>query len=109
MKLVIASDIHGSAYYCRKLLERLEEEKRRPSDSAGRCTISWSEKRSSERLCTEGSHCHAESFEGEDSLCPRELRYGSGPDGTGIPDSCGLWIFIRKRAHDFPDPRTCIQ
>ena len=27
MKLVIASDIHGSAYYCRKLLERLEEEK----------------------------------------------------------------------------------
>ena len=27
MKLVIASDIHGSAYYCRKLLKRLEEEK----------------------------------------------------------------------------------
>ena len=27
MKLVIASDIHGSAYYCRKLMERLEEEK----------------------------------------------------------------------------------
>lgn len=27
MKLLIASDIHGSAYYCRKLLERYEEEK----------------------------------------------------------------------------------
>ncbi|MBO5525508.1 MAG: phosphodiesterase [Clostridia bacterium] len=27
MKLVIASDIHGSAYYCKKLLERFEEEK----------------------------------------------------------------------------------
>lgn len=26
MKLLIASDIHGSAYYCRKLLERYEEE-----------------------------------------------------------------------------------
>ena len=26
MKLVIASDIHGSAYYCRKLLERVEKE-----------------------------------------------------------------------------------
>ena len=27
MKLVIASDIHGSAYYCRKLLKRLDEAK----------------------------------------------------------------------------------
>lgn len=27
MKLVIASDIHGSAYYCRKLLDVVEEEK----------------------------------------------------------------------------------
>lgn len=26
MKLLIASDIHGSAYYCRKLLKRYEEE-----------------------------------------------------------------------------------
>ena len=27
MKIMIASDIHGSAYYCRKLLERYREEK----------------------------------------------------------------------------------
>ena len=27
MKILIASDIHGSAYYCRKLLERFSEEK----------------------------------------------------------------------------------
>lgn len=27
MKLLVASDIHGSAYYCGKLLERIEEEK----------------------------------------------------------------------------------
>ena len=27
MKLLIASDIHGSAYYCRMLLEALEREK----------------------------------------------------------------------------------
>ena len=26
MKLVIASDIHGSAYYCRKLMEAYERE-----------------------------------------------------------------------------------
>ena len=26
MKWMIASDIHGSAYYCRKLLKRFEEE-----------------------------------------------------------------------------------
>lgn len=27
MKLMIASDIHGSAYYCRKLLEAYDREK----------------------------------------------------------------------------------
>ena len=27
MKILIASDIHGSAYYCRLLLERYREEK----------------------------------------------------------------------------------
>ena len=27
MKILIASDIHGSAYYCRCLLERYREEK----------------------------------------------------------------------------------
>ena len=27
MKLMIASDIHGSAYYCRKMLECFEKEK----------------------------------------------------------------------------------
>lgn len=27
MKLLIASDLHGSAYYCGKLMERIEEEK----------------------------------------------------------------------------------
>ena len=26
MKLLIASDIHGSAYYCRKMLEAYEKE-----------------------------------------------------------------------------------
>ena len=33
MKLMIASDIHGSAYYCRKLLEAYDREK------AGRMVI----------------------------------------------------------------------
>ena len=27
MKLLIASDIHGSAYYCRKLIKTIEKEK----------------------------------------------------------------------------------
>jgi len=27
MKLMIASDIHGSAYYCRRLIEAFEREK----------------------------------------------------------------------------------
>ena len=99
MKLVIASDIHGSAYYCRKLLERLEEEKE-------------------DRLILLGDVLyHGPRNDLPKDYAPKEDIAMMNPkkekilcvSGTGIPDSGGLWIFIRKRTHDFPDPRTCIQ
>ena len=44
MKLMIASDIHGSAYYCRKMLEAYDREKSRQAPFIGRYFISRSEK-----------------------------------------------------------------
>ena len=41
MKYMIASDIHGSAWYCRKMMEALEKEQ---ADSAGGPVVSWSAK-----------------------------------------------------------------
>ena len=65
MKLMIASDIHGSAYYCRKMLEAYKRE-------------------DADRLLLLGDIL----YHG-----PRnDLRHGSRPDGTGIPDSCRLLL-----------------
>ena len=35
MKILIASDIHGSAYYCRELLKALDKEKAQRMAGAG--------------------------------------------------------------------------
>ena len=45
MKYMIASDIHGSAWYCRKMMEALEKEQAdRLKNSAGGPVVSWSAK-----------------------------------------------------------------
>lgn len=44
MKWMIASDIHGSAYYCNELLMAYKREKGRPAAVAGRYFISWTKK-----------------------------------------------------------------
>ena len=44
MKLMIASDIHGSAYYCRKMLEAYDREKADKLLLLGRYFISRSAK-----------------------------------------------------------------
>ena len=56
MKLMIASDIHGSAYYCRKMLDAYKRE------GADRLLLLGDIK---------GSYCHAESNEEGTALCPR--------------------------------------
>ena len=108
MKLVIASDIHGSAYYCRKLLKRLEKEKEDrlillgdvlyhgprndlPKDYAPKEVIAMLNPLKEKILCVRGN-CDTEV----DQMVlefPILADYG----------------FLYERAHDFPDPRTCIQ
>ena len=100
MKLMIASDIHGSAYYCRKLLEAYDREKAGrmvilgdilyhgprndlPKEYAPKEVIAMLNPRKKDLLCVRGN-------------CDTEV------------DPRGLWIFIRERAHDLPDSWTCI-
>lgn len=42
MKLMIASDIHGSALYCRKMLEAYKREEAGPASSSGGHPVSRS-------------------------------------------------------------------
>lgn len=41
MKYMFASDIHGSVYYCRKMLEAYEKEEAERPGAAGRSALSW--------------------------------------------------------------------
>ena len=52
MKLMFASNIHGSYYLCSKTVEAYREEKQKV-DFARRYTLSRTEKRFAERLRTE--------------------------------------------------------
>ena len=55
MKLMIASDIHGSAFYCEKMIEAYKRE------GADRL------------LCTQRSDCNAESIEKRVIVCEGKL------------------------------------
>ena len=44
MKYMFASDVHGSAYYCRLMLEKYKEEQGRTPGAAGRSALSRTEK-----------------------------------------------------------------
>ena len=59
MKYMIASDIHGSAYYCRKMMEALEKEQADRLILPGH-SVSRSAKRSSERIRAQRSDSDAE-------------------------------------------------
>ena len=44
MKLMIASDIHGSAFYCKQLIEAYKQEQPDKLLLLGRFTLSWPKK-----------------------------------------------------------------
>lgn len=56
IKLMIASDIHGSAYYCKKMLEAFDREQADRLLLLGDIFIPWTEKRPPERVRPKGSH-----------------------------------------------------
>ena len=67
MKLMITSDIHGSAYYCRKMLDAYKRE------GADRLLLLGDILYHGPRndLPSKGSHCHVKSYETGAALCPR--------------------------------------
>ena len=60
MKWMIASDLHGSAYYGKKMVEAFEREGAPERPAPG--------------LCAQGGHPAAEQPEGQALLCPGQLR-----------------------------------
>ena len=86
MKILIASDIHGSAYYCRLLLERYREEKADKLLLLG--DILYHGPRNDLPRDYAPKEVLAMLNEIKDSLCQRKLRHRGGSDGAGISHSC---------------------
>ena len=63
MKYMFASDIHGSAYYCKKMLEAYEQEKADRLILLGQIHIMVPET-ICRRVCSKRSYCNAQRKEG---------------------------------------------
>ena len=85
MKLMIASDIHGSAYYCRKMLDAYKRE------GADRLLLLGDILYHGPRNDLPKDYNPKEVIAMLNPM-KQELRHGSRPDGTGIPDSCRLLL-----------------
>lgn len=72
MNVWIASDIHGSALYCRKLLDLMEKRGRTAWCCWGTC-CTMAPGTTCRRDTIPRRLCHAEQCEGADPLCPRQL------------------------------------
>lgn len=70
MKLMIASDIHGSAYYCRKMLDAYKREGADRLLLLGDILYHGPRNDSAKGLQSKGSHCHVKSYETGAALCP---------------------------------------
>ena len=105
MKLMIVSDIHGSAYYCRKMLEAYDREKADkllllgdilyhgprndlPKEYAPKEVIVMLNARKQELLCVRGN-CDT--------------------DGSGISDSGGLLFFESGRTEYLCNTWSCVE
>ena len=75
MKFLIASDIHGSAYYCEQLLQAFEREQAARLLLLGGYSLPRTEKRSAARLRAQEGDCHAERHGRYNPLRTRQLRH----------------------------------
>ena len=73
MNVWIASDIHGSALYCRKLLDLMEKRGADRLVLLGDLLYHGPPERPAGGIRSQGGLCHAEQREGPDPLCPRQL------------------------------------
>ncbi|MFR0734231.1 MAG: metallophosphoesterase family protein [Oscillospiraceae bacterium] len=85
MKLLIASDIHGSALFCRQLLDRVEAENPDKLLLLGDLLYHGPTERFAPGLPAQGCHHHALRSEGPDSGRAGQLRGRGGPDGAALP------------------------
>ena len=90
MKIMVASDIHGSALYCRKMLDAFEREQADRLLLLGDLLYHGPRNDSAGRIRAKGSDSLAERSEKPASVRPWKLRYRSGPDGAGIPHHGGI-------------------
>ena len=81
MKILIASDIHGSAYYCRLLLERYREEK------ADKLLLLGDILYHGPRNDLPRDYAPKEVLAMLNEI-KEELRHRGGSDGAGISHSC---------------------
>lgn len=63
MKLMFASDIHGSAYYCRKMLEAYQAEEAGRLILLGDILYHGPRNDLAERVCSKRSDCHVKPDE----------------------------------------------
>ena len=85
MKWMIASDMHGSAFYCEKMLKAFEREQ------ADKLLLLGDILYHGPRNNLPKGYAPKKVIEllnniRKDSLCSWKLRCGSGPDGIRIPD-----------------------
>ena len=122
MKYMFASDIHGSAWYCRRLLEEYRRSgadrlillgdilyhgprNDLPKEYAPKEVIAMLNAIKSEIIAVRGN-CEAEVD--QDILRAGQLRSGSGPDGAGISGYGRLWIFGVKRSDILCNSWSCV-
>ena len=87
MKWMIASDLHGSAYYCRQLLDCFDYQRGGTAVFAGRPgPLSRPAERFTPRLRAKRGHFFAEWREKSAVLRPRQLRHRKDQMVLRLPD-----------------------
>ena len=84
MKLLIASDIHGSAFYCRKLLEAYEKENAQRMVLLGDILYHGPRNDLPKEYAPKEVIKMLNGHKDEDLCSARKLRGRGGSDGTGI-------------------------
>ena len=82
MKIMIASDIHGSDFYCEKMLEAFSEEK------ADKLLLLGDILYHGPRNDLPKDYAPTQRNQGRYPLRSRQLRYGSRSNGSQISDTC---------------------